>query len=198
MADIKKRIALRSREGGVHESLQSLLEASAKAQSRADQQRREGEGLHEYVRRVSAGSLEVVSRQELSALRRQIEILTNRQQIFNSPRVQTVDSDTRTLVTVGGPHHGRVVQLTHGVRELRMSVESSVSAADLRPESLGRYERTVTVHTYHAQWVDNIEALFHTSVIPIDGRMGLDSYAVARREMRNAYRRAGEPIPGEY
>lgn len=196
MADIKKRIALRSREGGVHESLQSLLEASAKAQSRADQQRREGEGLHEYVRRVSAGSLEVVSRQELSDLHRQIEILTNRRQIFNSPRAQTVGPDTRTLVVVGGPHHGRVVQLRNGSRELRISVESSMSVADFRPDSLGRLERTVTVHTYRAQWVDNIEALFHTSVIPVDGHMGLDSYAVARREMRNAYRRAGEPIPG--
>jgi len=196
MADIKKRIALRSREGGVHESLQSLLEASAKAQSRADQQRREGEGLHEYVRRVSAGSLKVVSRQELSELRRQIEILTNRQQTFNSPRVQTVGPDTRTLVTVGGPHHGSVVQLRNGMRELRLTVESSLSAADIRPDALGRYERTVTVHAYHSQWVDNIEALFHTSVIPLDGNLGLDGYAVARREMRNAYRRAGEPIPG--
>lgn len=210
MSRLERRIALRSSDkstGG--KSLQELQKLSDDQKALERVQRRSGEGLPEYVERVSGGDFVLlersryqnllVERDRLDAELRRTQHRARDLQAYRGPGpVQDVDSATRTLVVVGGPHNGRMMQLSGGARSLRIAVAEPQSVRGYLIGVAGMSglpERTYVTHVYHAQHIDNIEALFHESLIPEDGRLNAQAYSRARELMRHAYALAGEPLP---
>lgn len=157
MSRLERRIALRSSDKDASDkSLQELQKLSDDQKALEGIQRRPGEGLTEYVERVTGGAYVLLDRgyyRNLLVERDRLEAEVRRRSQDRSPASVPHNPEPRERtrrILVGGPSHARIVNLDATVRGITIGSMPPLSAIDLRATTaIRRHDAGVlSVHQY--------------------------------------------------
>lgn len=162
MSETPKRFTLRGR---LH-SAQELQEAQQRADHQRGQARLPGEGLHEYVRRVSDGGYQLIRSQDLHRLNEELVRLRRDSQALAAsmtrnrldPERSPVAVDTEERLMVGGPVSGRVLRFnlhasTYVQRELTASSDFRIAVPSDDRTTLTNYHYVLVRRAGHIPYM---------------------------------------------